>query len=325
MGCSSPQYIEPSISTCKLAIHNLNDELLKVYSLKGKNLLAVSINSLKVLDTTTEKELVTSHFERELFCTILISDPDYKLIQGTVEGPITIRDMETKKTFDLLGHRNTVTFLLLLKNGYLLSCSGDGLLIIWNLETQDKILELFVHKSTIWNCCELKNEKIITTADGGISKIFNFQTKSKKKMCELQFSTPNCTNLIQLLDGRILYNNKGQLIIYQLERLLDISEKFDKIKEHEFHKPDKVIDAHEQDITYIFEKKNGEIYTGDQEGIIKIWNFKYEFECIFELIGHKGRINYISEYLNDMVVSCSADKSIRIWGKGTSIYPKDYV
>ena len=317
MGCGAPTLpavLECSYNRCELTVNNLTNEVIKAYPLKGNQILVCSTRNLKILDTKLEKDIITSNFDEQLFSLILINNPDYKLVQGTLRGPIIVKNLNTKETQIFKGHLSTITTLNMLKNGRLISSDADGRIIIWDTKKGKKVESFFAFHSTIWNVCELNNKKIVITGDKNRSKVFNLKNKEQDR-CELLFNTPNCKCLAQLTDGRIIYNNKNNLVIYTFYKIPDVSEDIEQIRKKGYHEPDKIIDsAHESDISYILPLKTGEVITGAEDGVIRVWHVKYDFACTVELAGHKNRINYIAEFPRNRLVTCSDDKRVKIWG-----------
>jgi len=328
MGCGETPVInyEHSFSVCTMTISNLTDELIKVYPLPYDRILACSCRNYKILDMNEEKEKEAHEFEDEIFNLILWTNlSTSKLIEGSCNGDLIIHDLETKQNIRKGGHMSTIMFLLILKNGNLLSASSDGVIYIWDPENDfNEILHFNAHKEPIWNVCEINKGVIITTCDDGKSKMFVLKNKPKDR-CVLVFNTPKCRALYKMKNKRIVYNSDKDLIIYQIDKIPDISEDIPKIRKMKKNEPDIVInDAHDTTITYIITIKTGEIISGSEDGIIKIFHAKYKFQCVSILTGHMERINFIDEFPGGKLVTCGDDKKIKFWEKDKNTYDSDY-
>ena len=328
MGCGETPVInyEHSFSVCTMTISNLTDELIKVYPLPYDRILACSCRNYKILDMNEEKEKEAHEFEDEIFNLILWTNlSTSKLIEGSCNGDLIIHDLETKQNIRKGGHMSTIMFLLILKNGNLLSASSDGVIYIWDPENDfNEILHFNAHKESIWNVCEINKGVIITTCDDGKSKMFVLKNKPKDR-CVLVFNTPKCRALYKMKNKRIVYNSDKDLIIYQIDKIPDISEDIPKIRKMKKNEPDIVInDAHDTTITYIITIKTGEIISGSEDGIIKIFHAKYKFQCVSILTGHMERINFIDEFPGGKLVTCGDDKKIKFWEKDKNTYDSDY-
>ena len=319
MGCSSSPVInyENSFNECTMTINNLPDELIKIFPSPSDCdcIIACSCHNYKVLDIKDEKEKDSYDFHYEIFNLILYDTPTISnLIEGGSKGDLIIHDLETKQIKVKAAHMATITCLLLLKNGNLLTASSDGFIYIWDpTQEYDEVMHFNAHKSIIWNICEIKKNLIISTSNEGISKMFSIK-KEPNNRCVLVFNTPKCKCLQKFTNKRIVYNSSNDIIIYYIERIPDLSEEEEKIRIKKKHEPQFVIkDAHETPITYILTMKTGEIVSGGEDGIIKVFHDKYNFECTSVLTGHSKRINYIGVFFDDKLISCSDDKRIKMW------------
>ena len=328
MGCDETPIInhEHSYSMCTMTINNLTDELIKIYPLPYDQMLVCSCRNYKILDLGEEKEKETHEFEDEIFNLVLWTNlSSSKLIEGSCNGDIIIHDLETKENVRKGGHLSTIMFLLILKNGNLLSASSDGIVFVWDPNNDfNEIMHFNAHKGPIWNVCEINNGIIITTCDDGKSKMFVLKNKPKDR-CVLIFNTPKCRSLCKMKKKRIVYNSDKDLIIYQIDRIPDLSEEIPAIRKLKKNEPDFVInDAHDTTITYIITLKTGEIISGSEDGIVKIFHSNYRFQCISILTGHMKRINFIDEYPGGKLVTCGDDKKIKFWEKDKNDYHADY-
>ena len=113
---------------------------------------------------------------------------------------------------------------------------------------------------------------------------------------------------------RIVYNNNKDLIIYNIDKIPNISDDVPEIRKLKKNEPDFYIkNAHDSTITYILALPTGEIISGDEGGVIKIFHSKFNFQCVSILTGHRGRINDIDVLPMDKLVSCGDDKKIKFW------------
>ena len=318
MGCNDAPIInyENSYSVCTMTINNLTDELIKIFPLSDDKILACSCKNYKILDMNELKDKETHVFENEVFNLIMWNNLDSNfLIEGSCNGDLIIHDLETKENFRRGGHSGTILCLLLLKNGQLLTSSSEGEIFIWDPINDFQIVTHFKpHKSPIWSVCEISQDMIITTGDEGISKMLVL-TKPQKDRCILRFNTPNCRHMIKIRKKRIVYNNNKDLIIYNIDKIPNISDDIPEIRKLKKNEPDFYIkDAHDFTITYILAIPTGEIISGDDGGVIKIIHSKFNFQCVSILTGHRGRINSLDVFpLDNKLVSCGDDKKIKFW------------
>ena len=317
MGCEDNPIInyENSYSMCSMTINNLTDELIKIFPLPDDTILACSCKNYKILDVDAQKDKETHAFENEIFNLIMWNNLESNfLIEGTCNGDLIIHDLETKENIRKRGHVATIICLLMLKTGELLTASSDGIIFLWNPNNDfEEITHFKVHKSAIWNICEISNDLIITTGDEGISKMLALK-KPEKDRCLLRFNTPKCRHIAKLKKKRIAYNQDKDLIIYNIDKIPNVSDDVPEIRKLKINEPDFFIkDAHENAISYILSIPTGELISGDEGGVIKIFHSKFNFQCVSILTGHRGRINYIQVFPLDKLVSCGDDKRIKFW------------
>lgn len=317
MGCNENPIInyENSYSVCTMTINNLTDELIKIFPLPDDTILACSIKNYKILDVDGQKDKETHDFENEIFNLIMWNDLESNfLIEGTCNGDLIIHNLGTKKNIRKGGHVATVICLLLLKTGELLTASSDGIIFIWNPKNDfEEITHFKAHKSAIWSVCEITNDIIITTGDEGISKMLAIK-KPQKDRCLLRFNTPKCRHLVKLKKKRIAFNNDKDIIIYNIDKIPNVSDDIPEIRKLKKNEPDFLIkEAHDYTITYLLSILTGELISGDEGGVIKVFHSKFNFQCVSILTGHRGRINSIDVFPLDKLVSCGDDKRIKFW------------
>ena len=317
MGCSESPIVnfENSFSVCTLTINNLTDELIKIFSLPDDKIIACSCKNYKILDLNELKDKETHNFENEIFNLIIWDNMESSyLIEGSCNGDLIIHDLTTNNNVRKGGHSSTIMFLLILRSGELLTSSSDGEIFIWDPQHDfDEVTHFKAHKSPIWSVCEITNGIIITTSDEGISKMIVLK-KPPKDRCILRFNTPQCRHMVKLKNKRIAYNRDKDLLIYNIERIPSTDDDIPEIRKLKKNEPDFFINqAHEYTITCLLAISTGELISGDDGGVIKIFHSKFKFQCVSILIGHRGRINSIDVFPTDKLVSCGDDKKIKFW------------
>jgi WD40 repeat protein len=119
--------------------------------------------------------------------------------------------------------------------------------------------------------------------------------------------------VLQLSDGRIVFNSDKDIYVYQLDKLPDMNLP-ETIEGKKQFQPDHIIkDAHIACIVCMIQLHSGELCTGGEEGLIKLWSIKDNFQFVAELTGHRTKISDIIETFDGKLVSCSDDRSIKIW------------
>jgi WD40 repeat protein len=76
----------------------------------------------------------------------------------------------------------------------------------------------------------------------------------------------------------------------------------------------KVLDGHKSDITCIrLYDNNQEVISSSSDGKIKVFSLNPNYDCVKTLHGHVAAIYSFLLYENDKLISCSDDRTIKIW------------
>ena len=80
------------------------------------------------------------------------------------------------------------------------------------------------------------------------------------------------------------------------------------------------IKAHDSDITYIKQIKNGNIISCSKDKSLKIWEQKNNnLTQLHILLSHTGSVNKVYEYKQNYFISCSDDSTLKIWNININI------
>ena len=110
---------------------------------------------------------------------------DGKIEDGYWENDKFISDYRDDYPFSLEcikvlnNHKNSVTQLLQLKDGRLISCSKDGTLNIYNKDSFEIELSIKEHKKGLYSCSLLSDERIVTCSEDCTIKIIKLQDDNK--------------------------------------------------------------------------------------------------------------------------------------------------
>ena len=317
MGCSSSIEINQNetYNKCFSSIRNLSNEIIRIFPIKENEIIVVTILNFKILDLSEQKEILTCKHEEEIYSVNFLPSPN-RLFLGTCSGTLIIENLFEKTTLKLNAHLTTITYLYFLKNGNLLSCDGEGVIYIWDLEEQVSIFNLSIPDSKpIWCACELKNNnKIVLLCGNNKAYVINLHLKSKDKISFI-FNAIDSKYIIQLKDERLIFNSGNNLICYEEIKIPSIHEDFKELRKKGLNEPDFFVEnAHNSLITYILQLKSRELLTGASNGSIHIWRIEQKkLLFIINLEGHHDNINYCIELPNGKLATGGDDKMIKLW------------
>lgn len=317
MGCSSAIEINQNetYNKCFTSIRNLSNEIIRIFPIKENEVIVVTILNFKILDLSEQKEILTCKHEEEIYSVNFLPSPN-RLFLGTCSGSLIIENLFEKTTLKLNAHLTTITYLYFLKNGNLLSCDGEGVIYIWDLEEQVSIFNLSIPDSKpIWCACELKNNnKIVLLCGNNKAYVINLHLKSKDKISFI-FNAIDSKYIIQLKDERLIFNSGNNLICYEEIKIPSIHEDFKELRKKGLNEPDFFVEnAHNSLITYILQLKSRELLTGASNGSIHIWRIEQKkLLFIINLEGHHDNINYCIELPNGKLATGGDDKMIKLW------------
>jgi WD40 repeat protein len=317
MGCSSAPEINQNetYNKCFTSIRNLSNEIIRIFPIKENEVIVVTILNFKILDLSEQKEILTCKHEEEIYSVNFLPSPN-RLFLGTCSGTLIIENLFEKTTLKLNAHLTTITYLYFLENGNLLSCDGEGVVYIWDLEEQVSIFNLSIPDSKpIWCACELKNNnKIVLLCGNNKAYVINLHLKSKDKISFI-FNAIDSKYIIQLKDERLIFNSGNNLICYEEIKIPSIHEDFKELRKKGLNEPDFFVEnAHNSLITYILQLKSRELLTGASNGSIHIWRIEQKkLLFIINLEGHHDNINYCIELPNGKLATGGDDKMIKLW------------
>jgi WD40 repeat protein len=317
MGCSSAIEINQNetYNKCFTSIRNLSNEIIRIFPIKENEVIVVTILNFKILDLSEQKEILTCKHEEEIYSVNFLPSPN-RLFLGTCSGTLIIENLFEKTTLKLNAHLTTITYLYFLENGNLLSCDGEGVVYIWDLEEQVSIFNLSIPDSKpIWCACELKNNnKIVLLCGNNKAYVINLHLKSKDKISFI-FNAIDSKYIIQLKDERLIFNSGNNLICYEEIKIPSIHEDFKELRKKGLNEPDFFVEnAHNSLITYILQLKSRELLTGASNGSIHIWRIEQKkLLFIINLEGHHDNINYCIELPNGKLATGGDDKMIKLW------------
>lgn len=298
-----------------------------------------------------DKEIIFKENGVKQFYTIYILK-DGRLIAGDAGNNIIIYNQNNFKPEITIKESNYIMYLTQLKNGFVISLLADGSINIYKLLGKSKysILQKIkahsarVHKLRVLDDCD---NRFMTCSDDCTIKFF-FQDKNEYKEDYIFKEDLHIFNILSTKEGEIVYSgynssNNTFIKFYDLKSRKIISSTNVKslyngltdnlsklcdtyllvggsntilIFDVNQHKQIKEIESNNSSCITSFLKLNEKILlTADCNGNIKQWIIDEE-NLILEnvkLNAHNGQIRMIRKNQDGLIITCSDDKSIKVW------------
>ena len=297
----------------------LNNELKVIFRAKevdAENLKQIysginqKIGDLNFLNEKLKKQLKSykfvpnQHHQNNIFGHFC---QDLKVIAGTKDGSIGIRDLNEKSSFKLFDgkHQKSVNCLeITTDNSKLISGGKDGFIKIWDIETGYLLHAIENHYQNLnINCLisvrllKIRDcDEFITGSPDGTIKIWNINTLKCQAMFRGHHNRIKC---LELLSGDILLSGSSDKTIKVWD--LDTFKCLDTLQHDE---------SEVEFISKISEVKFASCYSNRS---IKIWeSSENSFTCVKTLFLNKGYLNnmILCPFLNILIV---ASKTIQLW------------
>ena len=298
---------------------------------------------------TRYKNIITleGHTEKVTSLTQLKSG---KLVSGSYDNTLCIwdiNDSSKKEPETRIHEQGRALFLLEFENNKILSATSNNQINLWNLNNDPINLEHTFEGHELWVNCLVKIDEQKFASASNDATVIIWDYYNRKKISILEGHEDCILTLIKLKNGKLCSGGADQfIIIWDIENnsriqtlsghekwvkcLLEldndtiVSGSDDKtIKLWNYNTEEKKYDlfktltGHTHSVRTFCQIDNNHFASGSFDCTIKIWEIN-TWSCIETLIGHSSIIIWmININLNgeNIIASCSDDKSIKLWKK----------
>ena len=337
------------IAKDKEVINELQNEL-RLKQEKEKDQKAELITPNKNFNILEKEVLFKDIGSHEIFTIYILRDG--RLATGNASGNIIIYNLNNHKSEMTIKESSYIMYLTQLKNGYFVSLLSDGSINIYNLLENYKYLllqKIKAHSARVHKLRVLdeNDNRFMTCSDDCTIKFF-FKGKNEYKEDYSFKDNIYIVNILRTREGEIVYsgyNSNGQSIIkfYDLKSRKIISSTNVKklyngltdnlyklndtyllvgatnailIFDVNQHRQIREIESLNSDrITSFLKLDNKCLLSVDCNGNIKQWIIDGD-NLIFENVknrAHEGQIRMIRRNEEGFIITCSDDKSIKVW------------
>jgi WD40 repeat protein len=258
---------------------------------------------------------------------IKLKDKKTKLTKSQKGGELTIKSIiridkhiidPTNNNNTLLNHTDTISCLLNLGSGFIVSGSYDGTIKLWNMnngfKNQSHNQKNNGHRNTkISESNSINYENYLKEKAGIVSQVNNTgnqkynHVNNRTRLIQTISSKNPILCMTRLNDRRIIVCLEGNILLFlRFDQVLIEDKRINLYNENNI----------ENNIFSIIQLQNNMLVTGHNNGDINFWSI--DEECKINLIkpilnGHNGTVNSIVELSDNLIVSCSDDRTLKIW------------
>ena len=254
--------------------------------------------SVKIWDITKDPKeaLIATKFSVGIIFCLLELKPN-ELLAGNAENCIDVFDLTKNDIIEpeyrLFGHSLWITALVKCDEGHFASSSNDAKIFIWDSHKKNKVEELLGHTDCILTMILLEDGNLCSGSADNTIRIWDW----KKGKCLCYFKAHNnWVKAICQFNNQILLSGSDDKKIKIWNINLEFLGK---------------LEGHKHSVRTFCKIDDNYFASGSFDHTIKIWDFN-EKKCINTLEGHSSNVICIIKY-DDKLISCSNDKTIRIW------------
>ena len=308
-------YVSVNVDALNKAMKGVLELQRNVFDIKFVFSNSKKLKNIKTIDTTNEisalcvlhngNDFVTGHSNGLISLYHSIINDNGKILRPTkCENQKHKRTINTIKELTNNDNNNNIRFI---------SCSSDKQINICECSIDTSNIPSLkciytnnkLHKASVIDIIELSNNRIVSSGGDNSLKIWEIQSNSN--------TVDNCIDLTE--------NVNHEKCLCKIDDNIIATGSVDrrvKIWNVQKKSVQRFLVGHTSYVnTLLMIKEKKKLISGDGDGLIIVWKLqehkkKYQHEHKM-LTGHSGTIQGIALMNNSQIVSCSNDKSIRVW------------
>lgn len=303
-------------SQCSNAIHYFNNNAIIHFGLSVQALSTIQAhdNEINCMIQLYDGRIITGSDDKtmkiwninELKCEKIIqslTEEIYAIVQiniekiasGSSDFLIQLWNISNWNCFYTInGHSDSIFSLIVLNDTSLLSCSGDKGIKLWDLSELNCINTFLGHTQAVY---------VLLLLSSGIFASGSYDTtvklwKSSKVECvyTLNGHSDYVTSLLELKDKRLASGSKDKtIILWNINTCTKVS----------------IINVSRGIVFSLLQLRNSYLISGSYSDLT-VWSLN-SLRALSEFSSHSHYIKGIIELDDNRIVSCSCDKTIKIW------------
>jgi WD40 repeat protein len=257
-------------------------------NLKNENLLNLIFKSFSLLDN--KRLYVKTIYNR----TVLRATLKILSYQEIYQSMGSLKNI-------LKGHTSFIYSIALLPNGNFISSSNDTTLKIWDINSYQEIKTLLGHKDCVYAIVVLKDGNIASFSFDGELRVWGYNNDYELILLKKYKDYNSFNNSILLPNGCLVcsccYKYSSRILI------IDPSKDYEYIEELE-------------QTTFVASLVNvgGDFFaSGDEAGIIPIWDIKNNYSCLTKLNVNDGCVWALLYIERNNSLLSGSDNFIKVW------------
>jgi len=217
------------------------------------------------------------------------------IVSGSIDGIIKIWDINSQQCLRIFHESGKVICMLEFEPGKLLTGTDENEIHLWDINSPQKNVLHSFKGHMLWINCLVKCDKNFFASGSNDSDIKIWNWQSKQCINTLKDHNNCVISMIMLINGN-LCSSSADLTI--------------KIWDWTKGACLQTLTGHQKWIKCVCQLSNGYIISGSDDYTIKIWS---NYKNIGELKGHTGSIRSLCQISDNLFASSSFDKTIKIW------------
>lgn len=277
---------------CIKTLEGHSEKIISLIQLNS-GYIATGSNDLSVRIWDIEKEECVLSFKEKGNILCMLEFEPQKLLSGTNDNKIYLRDLNNPKDVIALFDKHTywVNCLVKCDEKYFASASNDESIIIWDYYNKNIVSQLFGHAQGVLSLIKLNNGNLCSGSADSTIKIWDI----KKFCCLMELKSHKIKCLYQLKDDTLLSGSDDSTI--------KIWKNFQCVK---------TLIGHENPVRTFCQIDDNHFASGSFDKTIRIWDIN-SMKNVEILNGHKSSVICLIKLKDGRLASSSSDKTIKIW------------
>ncbi len=245
--------------------------------------------------------------------------------------------IQVQKKATLTGHHDSLYVVAPYSSHEFFSAGGDGMVVLWDLRNTDTGKMIVKVPSSVYALSYSKEANILIVGQN-YSGIHLIDVESKKELRSVALSKGSIFDIQSTSDRIFVATSEGEIIALNWDLIILNRRRFslqsartmaiqgDELAVGFSDYSIRILDTSNLAIKHEFQGHTNSVFTlkyhpelpvlvsGSRDARLRFWDIHHQYQQVEEIVAHMYAINHI-EFSpdNQHFVSCSMDKSIKVW------------